>query len=155
MKERFVRLKRTDFSDDEILWFWRHTVWDGNGEGNKQFHMKDLGGHRHNYVAARIAYALVTGWCDPTQLICHTCDNPRCVTPWHWFVGDDWDNQNDAARKGRKERGRDRASNVLHEWEVREIRDSDLTLTEAAKLFDVSISTIRKIRRREMWAWLE
>lgn len=39
---------------------------------------------------------------DPGKLmVCHRCDNPRCVHPDHLFVGTQSDNMTDCAAKGR------------------------------------------------------
>lgn len=35
------------------------------------------------------------------QVVCHRCDNKRCVRPSHLFVGSQQDNMDDARRKGR------------------------------------------------------
>ena len=37
----------------------------------------------------------------PTDYLCHTCDNKRCVDPEHLFEGSNSDNQRDAVDKGR------------------------------------------------------
>lgn len=47
-------------------------------------------------LAAHVGRALAPG-----ELACHHCDNPRCVTPEHLFVGSSRDNAMDAVRKGR------------------------------------------------------
>jgi hypothetical protein len=52
------------------------------------------------YVAARISFLIHHGR-YPTLLVCHHCDNPRCVRPDHLFEGTSKDNSQDMVRKGR------------------------------------------------------
>ena len=53
------------------------------------------------WQAPRIAYYIHKG-VDPDQLlVCHTCDNIKCVNPAHLFLGTDRDNALDRHRKGR------------------------------------------------------
>jgi hypothetical protein len=54
-----------------------------------------------NCFAHRVAYEI---WIDkiPAGLfVCHRCDNPKCIRPSHLFLGDNSDNQQDAAKKVR------------------------------------------------------
>lgn len=54
--------------------------------------------------AHRVTYLILTGeW--PTLLICHRCDNRKCVRPEHLFKGTNLDNQQDAKQKGRFQQG--------------------------------------------------
>lgn len=52
-------------------------------------------------TAHRFAYQSTRGEIPPGLLVCHTCDNRRCVRPDHLFVGDVGDNNRDMVAKGR------------------------------------------------------
>ncbi len=57
--------------------------------------------HRRPQYAHRLAYTLAYGPIPDGLFVCHTCDNTLCVNPAHLFVGDQFDNMQDASRKGR------------------------------------------------------
>lgn len=65
------------------------------------------------YKAHRVAYVYAKGPIPVGLVLCHTCDNPRCVRPDHLFPGTYKDNMQDAARKGRMATG-DRSGARLH-----------------------------------------
>jgi hypothetical protein len=49
----------------------------------------------------RYAWELCNGAIPAGMVICHRCDNRKCVRPSHLFIGTQRDNIQDAMRKGR------------------------------------------------------
>jgi hypothetical protein len=61
-----------------------------------------LGGHRQRHVSAhRFGYELLVGPIPDGQVVCHSCDNPPCCNPAHWFLGTPRENNDDKVAKGR------------------------------------------------------
>lgn len=52
-------------------------------------------------AAHRVSYEVFKGEKPGELLVCHKCDNPRCINPDHLFLGTALDNHNDCYNKGR------------------------------------------------------
>lgn len=72
--------------------------WSGSlmNSGYGRFNLKKRWQSAH-----RMAYSATHGPIPEGLLVCHKCDNPRCVRPSHLFLGTCKDNVHDCIRKGR------------------------------------------------------
>lgn len=97
---------------------------------------------KRNLPSHRWLYMQVTRINLPSDIfVCHRCDNPGCVNPYHMFAGTSSDNSKDAAAKGRNamQRHPERSSLPRH----RKTQVGAMNLQ--AKLTDKQIIEIREL----------
>src|SRR5215211_1640522 len=90
-KARFwIKVTQTNY-----CWEWSGAL---NNNGYGMFRYKD------EVLAHRISYQLIKGSISKKVLVCHSCDNPKCVNPSHLFTGSQFDNMFDKQLKGNARR---------------------------------------------------
>lgn len=104
----------------------------------------------------RLMWTLAYGEIKKGKLICHSCDNPKCVNLGHLFLGTYLDNNRDSIRKGRgkKQNGESNASSKLKAKQVKEIRrlyQLGLSQSKIAEQFGVDQSNVSRIVNRKKW----
>jgi hypothetical protein len=111
---------------------------------------------QRTYRAPRYAWEMVNGPIADGLLVCHKCDNPKCVRIDHLFLGTQLVNRRDAANKGRTARGERSPNSVLTSDKVQEIRSllGTRKLSAIAKQFNVSVGAIDAIRTGKTWGHL-
>lgn len=112
---------------------------------------RKVNGRWKNVSAHREAWEAINGPIPPGLFVLHKCDNRRCREPEHLFLGTHQDNMADCKAKGRTRIGRRNHNAVLHPANVRHIRASKLSGLELADIYEVTPSTISKIRMRRIW----
>jgi hypothetical protein len=105
-------------------------------------------------VATRISWKIFNGEIPKGMVVCHKCDNPKCVNPNHLFLGTQKDNIHDAMKKNRFQKGTKNGRAKLTRKQVAEIKFGDKqfnTKQEEADYYGVSRRTIYAIRKRLIW----
>ncbi len=130
IKKRFwAKVIGTDRESD--CWCWGGGLFT-NGYG--QFRIKDK-----KLKAHRVVYMFLFGEIPLGMIICHHCDNKRCVNPSHLFLGTHKDNAQDRDRKGRTGDGGSKYKK--EQGSVQGIKNA------AHKINPLIVRTIRKYRR--------
>lgn len=96
------------------------------------------------------------------MLIRHKCDNTWCCNMDHLEIGTPKDNVRDMKERKRdvyhkpriNYRGEKNKQNKLTEAQVKEIYLSDLGYKKLSKIYNVSSSNIRHIKKKKQWSWL-
>jgi hypothetical protein len=148
LEERFW--EKVDIRAEDECWPWTASKNRDNGYGRIKFEGKYV-------LAHRIAYSLAYGPIPPGMEVCHSCDNPGCVSKFHLFLGTRLDNVRDMIEKGRGVflSGGKHGCAKLKQSQVDEIHQLYKTgryhQTQLAGMFGVGQPHISRIVRGEQW----
>lgn len=86
-------------ANDDRCWLWNGSV----NSKTKQYGRVTIEGVIIN--THRLAYFIHYKIDPKDKLVCHSCDNPKCVNPKHLWLGTEEDNRKDMYLKRRNARG--------------------------------------------------
>jgi len=147
-KQRTNLWEKVDQQGPADCWLWTAGIGES---GYPEIWVNDIG-----YVATRIAYLDFYGKQPGALLVCHTCDNPLCMNPHHFFLGTHDDNMADRQAKGRQYKGERHHRAILTEPQVLTILslEGKSTSREIAARYSVSASTVKAVWQGVNWSYL-
>ena len=133
-------------------WNWLGPINNKGGYGEIWYLGRNIGAHRLSWI-------LHFGNIPEGLLVCHTCDNPKCVNPGHLYLGTYKDNNRDAANKNRTSCGIERPASRLTAKEVIDIRDAyksgAFSIRTLATNYKVTYNTIWQLLHKKTWRRVE
>jgi hypothetical protein len=136
-------------------WNWTG-VLDHRGYGKFCFTPKT--GFRRKMFSHRISYFLKYRSLPDHLMVCHHCDNPKCVNPDHLFLGTRAQNNLDMVSKDRQSRGEESGVNKLTVKEVLRIRElhfsQGVSCAAISRMFNVTPTNIHSIINGRTWRHL-
>ena len=133
--------------------FWKHVdksgdcwLWTASCTG-KHKEQPQCSVNCRRLLAIRVGWFAVHG-CDPYPAhVLHTCDNPKCCNPSHWFLGTNRDNCQDKSRKARN--GRKLTAEKVQE--IKRMLNLGYSQQEVADVYRVNQTLVSAISRGIVW----
>jgi hypothetical protein len=167
LRERFPNYKRLVFFNrflarvsikgKDECWEWLGRV-DDEGRGLFDWQAEDI------MLASMASYTFFVGPIPRRNgrrlCVCHSCDNPLCVNPFHLWIGTQKQNIHDMMAKGRENMYYDRRGERnpkakldqrIVEYIRSEHRRGHRSLSELARRFNVSVSAVWDIVHEHHW----
>lgn len=153
LKERLLRLSKLNDKTGCIEWI--SSTYNGYG---KLLIGSRTDKTRRTITAHRLSWEINHGKIPEKMLVCHKCDNRKCINVAHLFLGTFQDNIDDREKKGRNKlplrlKGEDHPNSKLTWKKVNKIRSLHKIITQQqiANLFGVSRENVRDILLNRLW----
>lgn len=135
-------------------WLWNASL-DGRGYGKFVIWK---GGKHTFHIAPRVAWQISNGPIPEGLLVCHKCDNPKCVRIGHLFLGTPKENAKDMLSKGRfPKRTRERNPNAKLTYNdvlfIRKIKATGAKAETLAKAYGITKKHIWNLCNKKSQLW--
>jgi hypothetical protein len=134
-----------DKKSDNECWEWTGPI-QPNGYGQINYNYKKKYVHR-------VSYEIHFGKIYDNLLVCHSCDNRKCVNPKHLFLGTHLDNSHDMVSKGRAVNPTKWAAKITFKdaENIRELNSIGFHVDFLSTRYELTRSTIRNIIAERIW----
>lgn len=142
---------RVKIGTREECWEWQGCLGT-RGYGHGIFILKE--GDKPEQHAHRFAYKIHHGFIPAGLNVLHTCDNPKCVNPFHLYAGTQQMNVDDMIKRNRNCRGSAVQGSKLQEHDVIAIRNDKRKLVDIAKSYGITPGSVWQIKKGLKWKHL-
>ena len=128
-------------------WIWIGSTR-GIGYGQIMTDQLTASGKKFIDQAHRVSWRLAYDTSPDGLFVCHKCDNPPCVNPYHLELGNNQKNINDAVARGLKSQGAGCSFSMLTRDEVlatHHLRDMQMTQTAIGRALGISQQQVHEI----------
>ncbi len=144
MHEVFILGKRFDYEIVDDCWICvSHLEQKSTGYTKCDF---KIDGKSKTISLHRATYMHYHGEIKGNNVVMHSCDDPMCFNPDHLSQGTRSDNTQDMIKKGRANQHIGRKRSKLTPKQIEDIKVSELSSYQLAKIYPVSSTHIRRIR---------
>lgn len=166
-KPNTERPQRIELPEKVIRRFWANVVsgniaecwlWHGSYRNKYGCHWDG----KRQIAAHRFSWSLHNNSVIPQgMIVCHSCDNPKCVNPHHLWLGTHSDNNNDMVHKGRNYHptGSKHHRAKLSEDDIVSIRQllksKAMYGKDIAALYGVDPAMVSNIKKRKSWSHVQ
>lgn len=159
------------YSLDVINRFWKkvHVIYYSNGNPDFNSCWEMSAGLRDGYpvfwvngqsmLANRFVYECFNGPIEKGLCACHSCDNPKCVNPYHLWKGTSQQNTYDREIKGRSAKGSRISTSKLSEKDVEDIligisNQSFRNISQICQIYNITRITLIRLLDGNAWSHL-
>lgn len=144
-----------EIGDPAECWDWRAGKLKGGYGGLSVW----IGKQSKSFRAPRLSFMFFNGPIPEGHLVCHHCDNPCCVNPFHLFLGTEMENRHDCDQKHRGATGEKNGGAIIEAQTVMAIRQmrrtTGLSYPKLARAFGISLAQVYRIVKGKSWAHIK
>lgn len=105
-------------------------------------------------LAHRYSYKIFKGNIPKKLLVCHSCDNPKCINPDHLWLGTNADNALDKSQKKRGNQPSGKRKAKLNKEQVKNIKKmlkNGSSYKEITKKYNLTSHSVYNIKVKKTW----